>query len=289
MSNMGNTDPETGNSYPEYSCDWGNGLKCVFFDGKNILTHSPKRVSDFLLTHSPCVIYIESAFESYDNSLYNDTLTLASHLNSKIYTISSRKTDRLRRDKKLDKTDETDAILIWEIAHSGYHLKVPRPRSIKRTSRLEKANNDRRAFGYTSSNPSWSEVKSYLPEYLSQPDWLKDVLGDGKTYASGFVTPIAQAALEVLDNGGNRTSFDKLLGTYAHGYPSYQRAAIFNKANGRVSSLVRRDIKNGLDEKESLKIRLKQVRKATRIIYGCVAKQYSGNNHPAMGKENPIL
>lgn len=284
---LGKSDPSMGNSYPEYSCDWGNGSKCVFYDGTEILTGAPKGVGSFLTAYSPCILYIESAFESYDNELYNSTLELAARLGSRIWTISSRKTDRLRREKGLEKSDETDAILIWEIAHSGYHLKVPRPRQINRTSRLAKANNDRRAFGYTNANPSWAEAKQYLPDYSSLDSWLKDVLGDGKKYAEGFVTPVIQAALQVLEEGGNRNNFDRLLGTYAHGFPSYQRAAIFNKANGRVASLVRRDIKSGLDEKESLNVRLRQVRRATRIIYYWASSKYLGNKNPETGKHHP--
>lgn len=280
----GNMNPEMGNLHPKYSCDWGSGSKCVFFDGENIVSTQYKRVADFIRHSSPCTIYIESAFESYDNNLYNSTLKLADELGTEIYTISARKTDRLRREKGLEKSDETDAKLIWEIANSNYHLKRPQQRSIRRTSRLEKANNDRRAFGYTNDNPSWAEAKTYLPDYSSLVPWLQDILGDGKKYASGFVTPIIQAALQILDDGGNRNDFDKLIGTYAHGFPSYQRASIFNKANGRVASMVRRDLKNGLIEEDSLKERLKQVRGATRYLYSLAASKYSGNQHPEMGK-----
>lgn len=283
-----------GNNYPEYSCDWGNGSKCVFYDGTEILTGAPKGVGSFLTAYSPCTLYIESAFESYDNELYNSTLKLADSLGSRILTISSRKTDRLRREKEQagllppdSKSDEVDATLIWEIAHSGYHLKVPKPRKINRTSRLEKANNDRRAYGYTNANPSWAEARQYLPGYSSLEPWLKDVLGDGKKYAEGFVTPIIQAALQVTEVGGNRDNFDRLLGTYAHGFPSYQRAAIFNKANGRVASLVRRDVKSGLDEKESVSKRLRQVRSATRIIFYWVTSKYLDITGPLMGNTDP--
>ena len=283
MNAMGNKNPEMGNTHPEYSCDWGHGNKCVFYDGVLILDSAPKNVRDFLKANSPCILYIESAFESYHNETYNETLKLANSLGSQIFTISSRKTDRLRRVQGLEKSDTVDAVLIWEIAHSNYHLKTPTSRVLRRLGRLEKANNDRRAFDYTDSNPSWIEAKNCLPSYASLEPWMQDVLGDGKKYAAGFVTPIVQCALSVLDNGGNRDDFDKLLGTYAHGFPSYTRAAIFNKANGRISSLVRRDIKAGLDEEESLKNRMRQVRKATRFIFNQASATTMGNPHPETG------
>lgn len=287
MHIVGNPDPLMGERNPEYACDWGSGNKCVFYDGEHILTDTPKTVADFIRHRSPCILYVESPFESYDNQRYNDTLRLANELGTKIFTISPRKTDRLRRDKGLDKSDEVDATLIWEIAHSGYHLKIPQPRDIRRVSRLAKANNDRRAFGYTNANPSWAEAKQYLPPFESLEPWLQDILGNNGKYAEGFVTPIIQAALQNLDDGGNRDDFDKMLGTYAHGYPSYQRAAIYNKANGRVATLVRRDVKSGADEKESLSNRLRQVRSGTRVIYYWVSSRYVGKLNPSTGKVHP--
>lgn len=281
-NNMGNLQPEMGITQPEYSCDWGHGDKCVFFDGTHILSDAPKNVPDFLRKYSPCTLYIESSYESYLNDVYNSTLDLAQDLSSIILTVSSRKTAQVRWPRK--KSDELDARIIWDIAHSGYHLKVPKKRDLKPLGRLQQANSDRRAFGYTENNPSWVETMSYLPEYFSLEPILQDVLGNkGKEYAEGFVNPILQTALDVLEAGGTRPDFDKRVGTYGHGYPSYQRAAIYNRANGRVSTLVKRDLKAGLtDEEELKKERMRQVRRATRFLFGCV-KSNMGNIEPATG------
>ena len=68
-----------------------------------------------------------------------------------------------------------------------------------------------------------------IPPYETLPDELREITGDGKKYARAFVIPFAMATDEpYLDDGPiveRRRRFEKIVGLYDRGYPSFYRRA----------------------------------------------------------------
>jgi hypothetical protein len=60
-----------------------------------------------------------------------------------------------------------------------------------------------------------------LPEYETLPVDLKELLGDGKKYSRARAMPFAMALEE--EGADTRSGFEKVIGLYDHGYPSFYR------------------------------------------------------------------
>jgi len=76
-------------------------------------------------------------------------------------------------------------------------------------------------------DPEVDRLLSLLPDYSTLPDDVKTILGNGlKTrpgYSKAKVLPFAMALEE--DGSETRDGYEKIIGIYGHGYPSFYRRA----------------------------------------------------------------
>jgi hypothetical protein len=80
-----------------------------------------------------------------------------------------------------------------------------------------------------------------LPPYSTLPDDLREVLGNGKVYSRSAVMPFAMASEEPhLDDGpaeDRRRRYEKVIGLYDRGYPTFYRRATIAWMQGIAKQL----------------------------------------------------
>lgn len=262
-----------------YGVDWSqNPEKLVIFtDGKGVKPVRIKWESDFFswikTLKSGDTILVEAPFEPYHHKIRNDIINFCKANGINLLTINPRETANKRIElgvvaqSEEDTLDIADAKIIFDFLKKGIkHFPKAKPAEEKPLTWKDEVNMDRRN--------GWKEslkLYSYLP--TSAPSEHLDSLTNGGKYADGFVLPVLRAAIHVKSEGGNREQFEKYVGSYGAGYPSYIRATFYR----RVRTLDQRSLgirsfkKAGVqivrDYPELHKENMKKVRKATRWIF----------------------
>jgi hypothetical protein len=144
-------------------------------------------------------------------------------------TVAPRSTASIRNrsEKKIVNTDKNDVMVIWKIANEGKkHLAAPRkaaPRVATLHDRIQfYRRTDKLRFPNKkiSEIPEIAEIQQKLP-YSSLSPEHKRFLGNGKNYDKIIMIPY-----EAAKTATSRKEYEKLLGLYEHGYPSYFRSTI---------------------------------------------------------------
>lgn len=178
--------------------------------------------------------------------------------------------------KGTEKTDENDARQIFEFWKEGkVHLSKPHVTAEVEDTRMKRIEKLRRRNWPKQDSAEFSRCLPKAPA-----DILK-VLGDGKKLSLPFCLPLVAHALDVIDAGGKREDFDRKVGMYGAGYPSFTRShcyyhrlrALRARAHG-VKSL------KGVDDPIVRKDLMKKLRRATRWVYHQTRSWASGTTNP---------
>lgn len=102
---------------------------------------------------------------------------------------------------------------------------------------------------------------SMAPDYNELPDDLKSLLGDGKQYSRAKVMPLVMALDE--EGADTRSGYEKIIGLYDHGYPSFYRRATIVLMQHNAKKLANvthvRDVPKNV-RKEAWKLTRRQIR-----------------------------
>jgi hypothetical protein len=197
----------------------------------------------------PGDIVVESATIGSSGCEVEDIVTLLQeHRSQALYTISNRAVKNYRIDHKLEwrkgaryakdgaqliEIDTQPAVHI-EDAEIIYRIAVEHPERLYRwfgpSKKLERAHTSVRPMDKRGYRDDRAEMlMAMLPPYPTLPDELRDVLGNGKEYSRSMVMPFALATQEPhLDDGPKdkrRRRYEKVIGLYDRGYPSFYRRA----------------------------------------------------------------
>lgn len=200
-------------------------------------------------------IVTESATIGASGCELQDVLELLRNYPDRIlYTISCRAVKNFRKDNNLDwkkgaryakdgdeppveMTLEEQAAVHVEDAEIIYRIATEHPERLYRWT----GPSDPAGRCHTSVRPM--DKRGYrddraegfmrlLPPYDSLPGELQDILGNGRDYSRSVVMPFAMASTEpFLDNGpreDRRRRYEKIIGLYDRGYPSFYRRATIN-------------------------------------------------------------
>lgn len=200
----------------------------------------------------PGDVVVESATLGSSGCEVSDIITLlADYPERKLYTVTTRAVKNYRKDQDrpwrkgaryakdgdapVEVTVEEqaevhleDAEIIYRIAtetpHRLYHWTGP-------SAPLTRIHTSVRPMDKREYRDERAEdfMNYKLPPYHKLPQELRDVLGDGIDYARAKVMPFAMATEEPhLDDGPieeRRRRFEKIIGLYDRGYPSFYRRA----------------------------------------------------------------
>ena len=204
-------------------------MKAIYytFDGETVHTTTNLPTMLRMLT-TPHNVYCEATFESYDLEAREQFIGACREAGHNLLTTPNRATDRYRRKNDIEKTDEADCRVIWAIAHKqGTALKRPSPvdKTIKELA--DKAERELQLARARGTKHLLNEAaEAILGDYGELSDSQKRTLGNGKEYRG----PMLAAIFSATQEASSREEFERLLGLYAHGYPSQHRADIHNWA-----------------------------------------------------------
>lgn len=262
-----------------YGVDWSQNHENlhIITDGRS---SKPVRVdwsNDFYswikTLKSGDTVLVESPFEPYHHKTRNDIIKHCETNGINLLTINPRETanERINLGMTYDeKTDGKDARIIFNFLKSGKkHFPKAKPAKERPLSWTDEVNMDRR--------DGWKEsIKLYSLLPTSVPQEHQDALVNGKKYADGFVLPVLRAALQVKKTGGDRNQFEKHVGSYGAGRPSYIRATFYRRVRTLdqrvlgVRSFKKAAINIIVDHPDTHKENMKKVRKACRWIFSQV-------------------
>lgn len=249
-----------------FGIDWGHGKKLTVFDGKkNVPFHG--NLYSFVVQNAPCRIVIESSFESYFREERNRCIDLAESLGCELLTAPSRLTEIYRRKHQIEKSDDNDSEVLFRLWEEGkIHLAKPRKTEAAKASRLNRIEICRR-LGWPKDRAK--EFLDYLPDKKNIGPEEFYMLGDGKrSLSKAFVLPLVAAALDVLESGGSRSDFDRIVGAFGHGYPSLYRSHFYYH-RGRALRCRVHGVKSlkGVDDPDVRKDLFRRLRRATRWVF----------------------
>ena len=206
-----------------------------------------------------------------------------------LYLLTARDVKNYRLDRGIDlseKNNENDAKILYEIATTqSKHLKLWQDQ----TERLIRKHTSVRPHDkreYRGPIPDMYMCK--LPEFNSLSSELKEVLGtkqkQGNDYSRSKVMPFAMALEE--EGADTRDGYERIIGLYGHGYPSFYRRAtvVWMQNNAKLMAGVTR-----MNEvpKEIRKAAWKITRKQIRQLYH-MTQTKMGTAYPVKGTRHPI-
>jgi hypothetical protein len=266
-----------------YAVDWGqNPEKLVILEdvnGKPRRVKHDGRLFEFIKTlKNGDSVYLESPFEPYHRTIHNEIVDYAVKNGIAIFVINPRETANERMNQGIvgkdddDTLDKEDAKILFQfMVEKKKHFASPRPWEIRDETWQDAINSERR-IGW----PSGDTMLAKLPPAKSVPDVHKDALLNGTIYSDGFVIPVVWAATETKKEGGNRDDFERYLGNYGNGYPSYLRATFYRRVRTldqralEVKSFKKAGIVIIRDYPDVHKTNMKKVRKACRWLFSQV-------------------
>lgn len=235
-------------------------------------------------------VVVESATIGASGCETNDVIALLARMPGKhLYTISCRAVKNYRKDHELEwrkgaryakdgapppvtltleeqaEVHRQDAAIIYEIAtrYQGrlYDWRGP-------SASIERENTSVRPMdkrGYRDDRAE--ELMTKLPPYNSLPPELREVVGNGRAYCRAVVMPFVLSADEpYVDDGPReerRKRWQKVIGLYDRGYPSfYRRATItfMQRVAKRLAGVSRMEEVDQPTRKEAWKITQRQLR-----------------------------
>jgi len=123
-----------------------------------------------------------------------------------------------------------DAEIIYRIAVDTPHRLYPWEGPSSSADRVHTSVRPMDKRGYRDERSE--RFMALLPAYETLPEILRDVLGDGKKYSRSTVMPFAMASTEEFIDAGQkenrRQRYEKVIGLYDRGYPSFYRRATIN-------------------------------------------------------------
>lgn len=261
---LGTSDPETGSTIPSvsppcppghdisrnghhipqvagrdlpYAFDWSTtrGVTCVDPQGFTIRTSTLAEL--FRCLPRGVTVVGESTFDSYDVPQRQADISLAESRGLTFLTVPARGNTARRaaaglseKTSQSKQVDREDALAIQHAAVNGAHLKVPgiveaewaelRGRAGQRLMRL------RRSGG---KDDYARDRMRHLPPFSWQPTDRRIALGPVENYNTVIVAAVGVAAEFVSE----RAAFERLIGLYAHGYPSQFRSDLMHWGWGR--------------------------------------------------------
>lgn len=259
----------------QYSVDWSSNKVLPLYDGATFTEHKSLRaIIEYV--EVPCELAIESTFESYITDEHNALIARAAERDVQFRIVQPRNTSNYRQrhigeilaGRKITKKDsknqddKMDTAIIFELAFkTNYHTMAPRIWPVDDNPSLAKRVVAMRKMDY--DNADGQRAMALLKKHgiPCTPLFLSAVL----------------AAEEVVKTGGNRDDFDRIIGAYAHGYPSLFRSNFYHWA---VPPLVWAEVKDR-DEVQSwtqtrgkfvveAKVIMTGLRKTTRHIFHLV-------------------
>jgi len=245
------------------------------------------RGSDTILSGS---VVVESATIGSSGCEPSDVIDLLSRIPAQaIYTISNRAVKNYRADHKLGwkkgaryvrdgdeppvtLTLEEQATVHVEEAEIIYRIAVDHPQRLYRwTGPPTSADREHTSVrpmdkrGYRDERAE--EFMDLLPPYERLSEELRDILGDGTCYSRSVVMPFAMASTEFHLNDGppeeRRRRYEKVLGLYDRGYPSFYRRAtiVWMQKNAKILANVTRISEVPADvRKKAWKLTQRQIR-----------------------------
>lgn len=292
--------PEKGQLEPQalpiFGIDWDRNGLYVTNDGESVSYLEKWSLVDFNNEFAPCIIVLEAQFESYAPVKRNAAIQNSKELGSELLTVPSRYTGREIKltympenpDKTIHRSrsgsrewkeiaDYVSAVVIFEMAtKTRMHLKRPALYPEHKESEWERFNEIRRGLGGLKKTDPWVvETMDVLPPFSEVPTEFQNALGNASSYALGFMLPMIIASKE----SSSRKDFERRLGNYAHGYPSFCRATYMR----RFTTLAKREQgvrKNeDVDWKTARKSIFPRLRGAVRWVYH-MSKSSSGKSNP---------
>lgn len=266
-----------------YGVDWGNPGKLVIFtDGKGSKPVRVEWAGNFEAwihtLKAGDIVLVESPFEPYHHKTRNNIIDYCEQNGITLLTINPRETSNERINQGIvaiksdeDPQDIIDAKIIFNFLRQGTkHFPAAKKVEERPMTWKDEVNMDRRN-GWVGSMKLYQQLPAEVPaEYL-------DALANGaKKYADGFVLPVIRAAVYVKSIGGDRTQFERELGCYGGGFPSYLRATFYRRVRTldqrilKVRSFKKAGIKIVVDHPEVHKENMKKLRKASRWIFSTV-------------------
>ncbi len=207
----------------------------------------------------------------------------------KLYVLSARAIKNHLKDYELPKPDDTGcAKLIYEIA-TATPERLREWRYIPKDEKLTREHKTVRPYDKRNyKDPQVDAWMSLLPPFSTLPPDMQEIFTNGlkrhPDYARARVLPFAMALTEPSYDG-TRESYERIIGLYDHGYPSFYRRKtidlmqhIAKKQLGvRAFSTVTKD-----QRKEAWKVTRCYIR---RLRYMATM----GTTYPAKGTRNPSL
>jgi hypothetical protein len=267
----GQPTPRNGQAVPRatggdlWAFDWsiGRGVVAVDPDGHK---WGPEHTLAALLRELPrgIVLVGESTFDSYDVDLRQQDMDLAASRNITLRTVPARGNTRRRaalglaeKTSQSKRTDFEDAQAIQWAAINGAHLKTPAIADEAWTELRENAEQRFVRLRRSGKKDQYArELLRRIEPFVLQPYERKIALGPAEGYSLVIVAAVGVAAEFV----SSRPDFERLVGIYAHGYPSQFRSDLYHWGWNRQP--VKRD--RGLT--------LSVYRREIRWLYHCVKR-----------------
>lgn len=235
-------------------------------------------------------IVVESATIGASGCEVQDVIELLARVpNRTLYTISCRAVKNHRKDHKMQWAKggryakdggpiplpinlEEQAAVHGEDAKIIYHIAVETPHRLYTwkgpSMELERHFTTVRPMDKRGYRDDRAEaLMRKLPPYDALPQELKDVLGNGKDYSRSMVMPFAMASEEPhIDDGPleeRRRRYEKVIGLYDRGYPSFYRRAtiVWMQTNAkRLADVTHIDEVPPAVRKEAWRVTQRQVR-----------------------------
>lgn len=154
-------------------------------------------------------------------------MVLADCPNLSLWVISGRAVKNYYKEHRTKDEDKTDSLAASVI----YWIATNQPKRLKRwgqSSPVERIHTSVRPMdkrGYADERAE--EFMSLLPPFDRLPRHLRELLGKDGDYCRSMVMPFAMALTEPYyvdgPKEGRRRRFEKIIGSYDHGYPSFYR------------------------------------------------------------------
>jgi len=190
----------------------------------------------------------------------------------RLYTLSGRVVKNWCKTRKLDRTEISDhdaAAILHRVAVTNPDaLQVWRYRDD--SEKLHRVHTSVRPYDkrkYT--GPEVDAFMARLPEYEDLPPLGQFIWGDGKDYSRSRALPFAMAFDE--EGSESREGYERIIGLYGHGYPSFYRRAtivVMQRVAEDLAGVSHIDQVTPRQFKEAWKITRREIRRLYHMAKG---------------------
>lgn len=278
--------------------DFGAGNKCAVYPETDLLATTKR--SDPLWGKSEAVkfamqlehlltkddVVIESATPGSSGCVVDEVDEIVERSPHRLLTVSGRIVKNVCQERDIkDHTDKQSAEIIYEFAQMPDRVKEYRPGAIKLQRDYTSV---RPADKYKYETHEVDEALALLPaiEDLSTEaqTFLRDNSKTKLRYNKALVMPFGLALKE--KSATSRKNYEKIIGSYAHGYPSFYRVA-FKDIARKAAQSTQYDVSwnQSLLDPSHRKDGLKAARRIIRELYHL----RRGNADPEKGNQHPYM